>query len=152
MNTNVKDKKFLIVDDDSDDVCLFTEALTSVAPKTLCFSASDGGEALRDLEKERISKPDIIFLDLNMPEMNGWQCLTKLKSLDRFKDIPVIIHTTSTSSIDKNHARTLGAHCFFTKPDDFSILKKMLEIVIDKLNEDAADKICDEVYRFLKLN
>lgn len=145
-------KKFLIVDDDRDDRELFTEALAAVDPGLICYSAPDGQKAIEKLESMAINQPDLIFLDLNMPVMDGWQCLTKLKSVESYKNIPVIIHTTSSHTVDKKLAKELGAICFFTKPDDFKKLKKMLEIVIEKLNNNAIDAICDAVSAYLYLN
>jgi CheY-like chemotaxis protein len=148
----MRDKKFLVVDDDSDDKGLFTEALTAVEPGIICYSADDGQEALKKLDSKLIEPPDIIFMDINMPIMNGWECLVKLKSAPGYKDIPVIIHTTSSRITDRQLARDLGAICFFTKLNDFSKLKKMLEIVVEKMNNDSVDAICDAVYKYLNLN
>jgi CheY-like chemotaxis protein len=148
----MKDKRFLIVDDDSDDNSLFTEALAAVEPQIICYCAADGQEALEKLETGSIEHPDIIFLDINMPIMNGWQCLTKLKSVPGYKDIPVIIHTTSSRKTDRELAKDLGAICFFTKLHDFKKLKKMLEIVVEKMESDSVDAICNAVYNYLNLN
>jgi len=145
-------RRFLIVDDDSDDNGLFTEALAAVEPRIICDSAFDGREALEKLETKAIQPPDIIFLDINMPVMNGWQCLTQLKSESGYKDIPVIIYSTSSSRVDKELARKLGAICFFTKLHDFRKLIKMLEIVVEKINSNAVDAICNTVYDYLNLN
>lgn len=149
---DVCQKKFLIVDDDSDDSTLFTEALTAVEPSIVCYSATDGSEALEKLKDSKIEQPDIIFLDLNMPGMNGWECLTKLKAEDRYRSIPVIIHTTSARSVDRELAKDLGAICFITKSYDFKKIKRMLEIVLDKLKLNHVDTICETVYRQLGLN
>ena len=84
-------KRILVVDDDNDDRELFSEALASVDPVIVCDQATDGAEALKRLSTREIDKPDIIFLDINMPVMNGWQFLSKLKSEDQYKNIPVIV-------------------------------------------------------------
>jgi len=145
-------RKFLIVDDDSDDSSLFTEALTSIESSSVCYNATDGYEALEKLESAEIDQPDIIFLDLNMPGMNGWECLMKLKAEARYKDIPVIIHTTSSRKTDRELARELGAICFVTKSYDFKRIKKMLEIVIEKLRRNSIDTVCESIYTRLGLN
>jgi CheY-like chemotaxis protein len=145
-------KKILIVDDDSDDNGLFTEALATVEPDIVCYSAADGQEALEKLDAKVIEPPDIIFMDINMPIMNGWQCLTRLKSVHHYKDIPVIMYSTSSSKRDKDLAKDLGAICFFTKLHDFKKLIKMLEIVVDMMNKDSVDAICSAVYKYLNLN
>jgi CheY-like chemotaxis protein len=148
----MSDKKFLVVDDDSDDNGLFTEALAAVGPGIICYCVADGQEALEKLEAKLIAPPDIILMDINMPIMNGWQCLTRLKSAPDYKDIPVIIHSTSSRKTDKELAKDLGAICFFTKLHDFKRLKKMLEIVVEKMNANSVDAICNAVYKYLNLN
>ena len=152
MNFNVdQPKKFLIIDDDTDDSELFAEALTAIKSATVCYCAGDGEEAIQKLSEKEIEKPDMIFLDINMPVMDGWDCLSKLKSTDQFKDIPVIMHTTSSLKNDKDLARKLGALCFITKQSDFQILKRMLEIVVNKMTKQEYETLCQEVYRSLNL-
>ncbi len=143
-------KKILVVDDDTDDRELFVEALLTVGSEVICYSAADGQEAIHKLETMEL--PDIIFLDLNMPVMDGWDCLNRLKSTEHYKSIPVIIHTTSSRDADKKLAKELGAICFFTKPDDYKKLRKMLEIVVEQLNKDRVETICEAVHQSLHLN
>ena len=140
-------KRFLVIDDDSDDRELFSEALASVDPAIVCDQATDGAEALKRLTSEEIDQPDIVFLDINMPVMNGWQFLTLLKSEDRYKNIPVIVYTTSSNLKDKLIADGLGALCFITKPHAFGRLKNMLGIVVTHVNAQNYAHICDEVHR-----
>jgi CheY-like chemotaxis protein len=148
----MRTKRFLIVDDDVDDNELFTEALAAVETQIICYSAADGLEAIEKLDTKAIEQPDIIFMDINMPVMDGWQCLTKLKSESSYKDIPVIMYSTSSRKVDREVARDLGAICFFTKLSDFKQLKKVLEIVVEKMNGNAVDAICNAVYKYLNLN
>jgi CheY-like chemotaxis protein len=145
-------KKILIVDDDNDDSSLFCEALKEVGPATICYIAEDGNVALEKLSNREIECPDIIFLDLNMPVMDGWEFLNRLKSMEKFKDIPVIIHTTSAQRLHKKQAMAMGALCFVTKLYDFKELKYMLSIVIDKLSLNATETICETIHSQLGLN
>ena len=124
--------EFLLVDDDSDDSDLIFEVLSEVDSSVKYTYAMDGPEALTLLEKEYI--PSIIFLDINMPGMNGWQCLTKLKANDRFKNIPVVMYSTSSYQHEIEKAFELGALAFFTKPNHYSLLKKNIKVVLDALN------------------
>ena len=144
-------QRILIVDDDADDCSLFKEALADVKPATVFYCAGDGGEAIRKLTENEFERPDIIFLDINMPVMDGWECLSKLKSTDRLKNIPVIMHTTSSLAIDRDTARKSGALCCITKPSDFKILKRMLEIIINKMTKQEFDTLCLEVYKSLNM-
>lgn len=139
-------KRFLVIDDDSDDRELFSEALASVDPEIVCDQATDGAEALKRLAMREIDKPDIVFVDINMPVMNGWQFLTQLKSEDNFKNIPVIVYTTSSNLKDKLIADDLGALCFITKPHAFGRLKKMLNIVAMHVSAQSFARICGEVH------
>jgi CheY-like chemotaxis protein len=142
-------KKLLLVDDDSDDTELFNEAIGELDSSVLCHCASDGRQALERLSEKEIETPDLIFLDINMPEMSGWQFLERMKGNHRLKDIPVIIYTTSSTRSDLLHARTSGALCFVTKPANYGRLKKVLEIVISYLEKDALSGVCDAVHAYL---
>jgi CheY-like chemotaxis protein len=139
-------KRFLVIDDDTDDRELFTEALASVDPVIVCDQATDGAEALKRLTTKAIDEPDIIFLDINMPVMNGWQFLTRLKEDEVYKHIPVIVYSTSSTQKDKRIADDLGALCFITKPDAFGRLKHMLGIVVTHVRTSDFTRICNEVH------
>jgi CheY-like chemotaxis protein len=108
----------LLIDDDVDDQEIFMLALTQIGDQFNCLAVNNGYEALQQLKKQSIL-PDYIFLDLNMPRMNGKECLKELKKNDRLTNIPVIIYSTSSSLNDINDTRRLGAADFITKP--FSI-------------------------------
>ena len=89
------------------------------------------------MSSKEIEIPDIIFLDINMPIINGWQCLSVLKEQEIYKSIPVIMYSTSSHSEHVEKARQLGALCFFTKPPNFQNLKKSLEIVVTHLHSNS---------------
>ena len=122
--------KIMIVDDDPDDIDLFMEAVLELDPNINCVSASDGIAGLGKIEKMDSQLPDYIFLDLNMPRMNGKMFLTELKKSERLKDIPVIIYTTSRREEDINETRCLGADYFLTKPSRFADLKAVLNYIL----------------------
>ena len=106
----------LIVDDDEDDRDLFCEAVNIVDPSIGCIMARNGEEALEGLKRQDLHIPDIIFLDPNMPRLNGMQCLRALKKDSLFEHIPVVIYTTSKLKEDKKAAMQGGAADFVTKP------------------------------------
>ena len=85
----------LIVDDDEDDRAVFCEVMLEVYPNARCITAKSGCDALNKLEAEANQNPAVIFLDINMPIMNGKQCLAALKASPATCDIPVVIYTTS---------------------------------------------------------
>ena len=127
---------FLLADDDYDDAELFQEALTSVDPQ-IAFRHVENGEAvLNFLTSESSGKPDIIFLDLNMPAMSGWQCLAKLKNNAQLKEIPVVMYSTSSNLREKEIAMDLGAVGFVTKPTEFTTLIDILQAIVRNLRGD----------------
>jgi CheY-like chemotaxis protein len=121
----------LIVDDDDDDRVLLAEALNEIRPNVDCINAGNGEEALKFLRLKACSRPDIIFVDLNMPRFNGLQCLRELKKDEQLQNIPVIIYTTSKLHTDKEQALKTGACYFLTKPSSF---KELCEILTEILN------------------
>jgi CheY-like chemotaxis protein len=122
--------QLLLADDDIDDIELFYEAVKEVQPDAELAIAHTGRQLLSRLQG---CTPAIIFLDINMPEMNGWQCLKFLKSDAMWKHIPVIIYTTSSSKRDVEIANDLGAYKLVTKPDRFRDLLKMLSEIITEI-------------------
>ena len=115
----------LYVDDDFDDIEIFCDAVRSVNPTATCFIARDGLEALTLLEKME-QKPDYIFLDINMPVMNGKHCLMELKSRPDLCHIPVFMYSTSSNPIEKGECFKLGALKFLIKHYEYNKLVKEL--------------------------
>ena len=122
-------KKILLVDDDSDDQLFFLDAINELESTLKCDVANNGLEALDYLEKIP-PPPSLIFLDLNMPLMNGYECLAQLKKINQYKEIPVIIFTTSNNPSDKERTIEMGATMFLTKPPDFNVLKNKLHHIL----------------------
>jgi CheY-like chemotaxis protein len=122
-------KKIFIVDDDEDDQLFLYEAVNDLDIPVDFFYANNGEMALRYLKEEHIPLPDFIFLDLNMPKLNGKECLTEIKKMPRYAQIPVIIYTTSSHQKDIQEIMELGASCFLTKPTRIGDLgHKLLDI------------------------
>jgi CheY-like chemotaxis protein len=116
----------LYVEDDPEDQDIFREAIEAVAPHTTCYFARNGNDAFKVMSKIVI-EPDYIFLDINMPEMNGKEFLRKLKTTAGIKAIPVIIYSTSNSQRDVEECKSLGAVEFITKPSDFTLICNTLK-------------------------
>jgi CheY-like chemotaxis protein len=134
------DRFFLLADDDRDDAELFGEALTTIDPPVEFHHVSDGQAVFTFLNNSSNKKPHIIFLDLNMPQMSGWQCLAKLKNDIYLKDIPVVMYSTSANPRDREIALELGAVGFVTKPTDFKLLTKILS-AISKTDNESLQKV-----------
>ncbi len=123
--------KIFLIDDDEDDQLLFKEVIEFINPGLLCETATNGKIALDQL-KVSASLPDIIFLDLNMPIMNGFDFLVQIKKENVLGKIPVCIFTTSNVVRDKELAKAFGAQYFLTKPNDFQVLRKKLEQILSE--------------------
>ena len=106
----------LLADDDADDRALFIEAVNEVDNNIRCFTVSDGLQALKFLNEHARNLPDFIFLDLRMPRMTGRHCLHEIRQDKRFKDLPVIVYTTSDDVEDSAKLAEQGATHFITKP------------------------------------
>ena len=120
-------KTCFLIDDDVDDQEIFTIALKQVNPHLHCVTANSGDEALKKLLTQNSFIPDYIFLDLNMPRMNGKECLMEIKKHDHINHIPVIIYSTSSSQYDIHTTRLLGASSFITKPFSITELTEKLQ-------------------------
>ena len=122
-----KVQTILIVDDDEDDREMFCEAVNEVSKAITCIHATDGLAALEILSQTNKQVPDLIFLDLNMPGLNGKQCLVEIKKLDKIKDVPVIIYSTSNHLQDQEDTKRMGAANFLHKPTRFDALCNELQ-------------------------
>ena len=120
----------LIVDDDHEDSDFFTEAVSEIDPEIKCWVAKDGVEALNLLTEEMIMSPDYIFLDINMPVMNGRETLIEMKKNTRFRHIPVIMYSTTSDTKEIRSFYELGAHDFLIKPHNFNKLVEALSSIV----------------------
>ncbi|HEU4472836.1 MAG TPA: response regulator [Flavisolibacter sp.] len=141
--------KFLIVDDDLDDREMFCEALQQVSPQSTCYNAPNGKRAILALDNREIEIPDLIFLDINMPVMNGWECLSRLKKAEAYRHIPVIMYSTSSDPDDARKARQLEAVCLFSKPPSFRELKNSLALVVHYFSTKSLESLTESSPRFL---
>ncbi len=122
-----------IVDDDEDDRQFLMEVIAQINPRTIFKQFNNGQDALHALEAAEASLPDIIFLDLNMPRLNGRQCLQQLKENKRTSDIPVVIYTTGKKEDDMEEAQKSGSIHYIIKPTCRKDLKKEIEFVLAEI-------------------
>ncbi|MEQ1854645.1 MAG: response regulator [Chthoniobacteraceae bacterium] len=122
--------RILLVDDNLGDLLLTKEALKGAGTKSTVTTVNDGVEAMQFLRRQGkfadAQRPDLIFLDLNMPRMTGGEVLAALKEDDALKDIPVVVLTSSDADDDVSMAYRRHANCFVTKPAD---LDQMIHVV-----------------------
>lgn len=110
--------KILLADDDPEDRAIIKDAMEQIEAGDLIQFAENGEQALQILHQqfEQGIYPCLVVLDLNMPKINGTETLYRLKSDPRFRNVPVIIFSTSINSIEKEKCMRLGAHSYITKP------------------------------------
>ena len=117
----------MLIDDDEDDRELFLLALEGMETGCSCVTVNSCSEALKMLHKGEYL-PDFIFLDLNMPQVTGRECLCEMKASPKLSHIPVVIFSTSSEQKDIEETRESGAVGFITKPSKTIELSKMLDI------------------------
>jgi CheY-like chemotaxis protein len=128
---NTKIRKILLADDDQDDRMFFQDALQDIDTEATLTTAENGEELMQMLGGHPPkNNPDIIFLDLNMPCKNGYECLAEIKNNDSLKHLPVVIFSTSLQQQSVNTVYDQGASLYIVKPNSFSKLKQVIENVL----------------------
>jgi DNA-binding NtrC family response regulator len=128
--------RLLLADDDFDDCIFFKEALDELPVRVILDTVNDGVELMMHLDKAE-PVPDILFLDLNMPRKNGFDCLLEIKSNQKLKNFPVIIYSTSLNHTVADMLYENGAHHYIQKPGDFGKLKiVILKAIQSVIKED----------------
>ena len=107
---------FLLADDDEDDRYLFSQALLSIDSAIEYMMVNNGEEVMTILANDFFSLPDYIFLDLNMPVMNGMDCLIAIKKDPACSSCRVILYSTTLEIQAEKDFRAAGAFACFTKP------------------------------------
>ena len=116
------------VDDDVDNGDIFARAVRDIDPSIKCVILPSGTDLLEYLKKESAALPDLIFLDINMPGMDGKECLIEMRRINGLKHIPVIMFSTYISEKDVAIYQRLHASCL-QKPSDFPTLKSRLKFM-----------------------
>lgn len=133
-----RQKSIFLSDDDTDDCSLFSEALSEVQSEANLTIATDGVRLMQALNDFRTPQPEVIFLDLNMPRKNGFECLDEIRKSPKFMNIPVVIFSTSANADVVDRTFRQGANLYVTKPASYSLLKKTLAFILsidrDQLN------------------
>lgn len=130
MNSNsTRRPNILIIEDNPGDVRLIAEAMKETQLDTHLTIIGDGVEALNYLykknEHQQAVTPDLIFLDLNIPKIDGRDVLRIIKHDTHLKQIPVIIFTVSSAEEDVQQCYKLHANCYITKPFD---IEKLIQV------------------------
>jgi len=123
-----------LADDDKEDRMLFKDALDEIENVTI--KDFDNGVTLMDNLLKVDKLPHVIYLDLNMPLMNGEECLNDIRNEPKLSDIPIIIYSTYADVSITNELQKKGANLYLVKPNSFEKLKcllaKSLEYIYDE--------------------
>ena len=122
----------LFIDDDQEDLDLLSEATGFIDASIVRLTARNGLEAIRLLTQPGALLPDLIFLDINMPIMNGMECLAELKKIDQLLHIPIVICSTSLYLNNQQEYESLGADFYLVKPDTLIHTVNALQFVFER--------------------
>jgi len=127
----------LYADDDADDIEMFQEILHDIDRSILFLKATDGLEALK-LLRESLVPPDVVFLDINMPLINGKECLMEIRRDEHLKEIPVIMYSTANTEQEVVHCLELGASDYLCKASNYDKLRGDIESILRNLKSSRA--------------
>jgi CheY-like chemotaxis protein len=124
-------KYILLIDDDPDEVDIFSEALREIKKPLACVQASSAKSALNLLN---YLIPDYIFLDVNMPGINGLKCLDEIRKIKSIRNIPVILYSNFIDDESVAKALAAGAAACLKKPNQIKNLVEMLDGIFSMNN------------------
>ena len=117
----------LCIDDDQDDLDLFREAVKITGSSHNCLVASNAKEGLKMLET---IKPDLIFLDINMPGVGGWELVKIIRTNRELDEVPVYMLSTTRNAAELEMYTRIGASRCLLKPNSFHELCEIFRNVI----------------------
>lgn len=120
----------LLAEDDEDDRQFFKEAIERMNLNTTLEMVTDGVYLIEYLKNNPEKRPHLIFLDLNMPRKDGFECLREIRGELGLTELPIAIYSTSNASVDMEEAFRLGANIYIRKPSDFTMLKNIIAKVV----------------------
>jgi len=130
----------ILAEDDIDDQNIFQIALQEIDPAIQTQFVSNGRELLDLLQTH---KPDLLFLDLDMPYKNGLECMMEMQNDPALEKIPVIVFSSTTKPSNIQTAYEMGAHLFFIKPPIYSDYLSSIKAIF-KLNWDDPDSVREQ--------
>ena len=136
--------RLLLADDDKDDCVLFKDALEELALPVTLEIAGDGEMLMEILNDGERQLPDILFLDLNMPRKNGFECLLEIKRVNHLFDLPVIIFSTSFDPDIVEMLQKKGARHYIRKPNEFGKLKAAINRAIGSIKNGSVSLTTQE--------
>ena len=128
----------LYADDERDDISLVEEAFSATTDNIMLVTACDGIDALAYLRglTDDDPIPCLIILDVNMPRLNGKETLHHIRTMERFRNVPVVLFTTSSMPVDRNFAEKYGAG-FISKPLNTGQMKRIAHQFLEHCADDV---------------
>lgn len=126
---DVEPVKIILAEDDKDDQELFVEAVNATKVPSEVITVENGEELINTLKDDTEQKPDIIFIDINMPIKGGKETLAEIKSDQELKEIPAVMLSTSNHPKDIEDTFNNGANLYIQKPNSFTSLILILKKV-----------------------
>jgi CheY-like chemotaxis protein len=127
MMASTKLLEIVLAEDDPDDQLLIQDAVDVSGINSNIDIVGNGRVLMNRLLRTDLVRPDLVLLDLNMPEMDGWEVLRSMRMNALTRDIPVVVLTTSTDQRDINLCYEMGANSYISKPNSFDELVRSLE-------------------------
>jgi CheY-like chemotaxis protein len=143
--------KILLVDDDPEDRSIIDDGFSAVGAEGIAHYEENGETALQYLESsfQAGNLPCLVVLDLNMPRLNGTQTLKAIKTDERFKNIAVLIYSTSLNPFEKEECMLLGAQSYIIKPISYAESLRTAEyfrdVCLSKISNKEQGILNDEV-------
>lgn len=124
----------LLADDDQTDCKLFAKALNELPINAHLDIVHDGNQLLEYLEEHKEFLPNVLFLDLNMPNKSGYVSLGLIKRDTELMDLPIVIFSSEEETENIKKVYRDAAHYFIHKPNDFNELKKVIYSILAKID------------------
>ncbi len=123
---SLKELNIVLADDDMDDCNFFKDALETLPQTTKLITVHNGDELMNFLLENTERLPHVLFLDINMPCKNGFECLSEIKNNEKLKDLPVVMFSTSGSQDKISILFKNGADVYIRKPSNFAQLVQVI--------------------------
>ncbi len=130
----------MLADDDEDDRLIFSDAVKEIDSTVKVETVVNGEALMKHLFSRQDSLPDILFLDINMPRKNGFECLREIKGNEVLRNTPIVMFSTSSSPAHIKEAHDEGANLYLQKPSTFTEIKRLLTLVLSISPEEIASQ------------
>ena len=131
--------RLYLADDDLDDRQLFMDALTEIQIPTVVKQFDNGIDLMDDLFSSK-TMPDVIFLDLYMPIMDGFECLSDIRSFAKFSDIQIVVYSSIYRDREVKQLKEDGANQYLQKPPSYNELKTLLYQSLQTIQHNIDEK------------